>query len=158
MYPAPTSMALSAAMLLSYGALDQLASQTTACSLLSRAEAAEIIGKPAVATSMVITDDEQDCGYLGSGFDLHTEVLSSPAGWSAWSAELIEEGRAEAVEGIGDEAVFTTDGNGDHLIVARKGNRIVTVTMYASEGGAAEVKPRLVRLVSSAVSKVPEHQ
>lgn len=155
MLPTARAMALVAAMLLSSGTLHRLASQTTACSLLSRAEAAEILGKPEIATGMIITDDEQDCGYMGAPFDLHTELLGSSAGWSAWRAELIEKGQAEAVAGLGDEAAFTTDGLGDYLIVARKGSRIVSVTMYASEGSAGELKPRLERLVSAALAKLP---
>jgi hypothetical protein len=136
------------------GALTHLAAQVNTCSLISRAEAAQILGKPAVANAQVITDDEQDCGYLGSGFDIHTEVLKSVPGWSAWRNDLIKQGRAEAVDGIGDEAAFTKDGNGDYGIVARKGNRIVAVTMYASEGSAAQLKPPLTKLVTLAVARL----
>jgi hypothetical protein len=129
-------------------------SQVKACSLLTRADAAQILAKPAIATAQVITDDEEDCGYLLAGFDLHTEVLRSTAGWSSSVKQEISQGKAESVAGIGDEAVFSKDGNGDYLIVARKGNRIVTVTMYASEGSAAVVKPKLVKLVTAAVAKL----
>lgn len=136
------------------GGLALLPAQFKACSLLPPAEAAQILAKPALASAQVITDDEQDCGYLGSGFDLHTEVLRSVPGWSAWRLDLIKQGKAEAVPGIGDEAAFTKDGNGDYLIVARKGNRIVTVTMYSTEGSAAQLKPQLIKLITAAVAKV----
>ena len=123
------------------GLLSQSVPQVSACSLITRAEAAQILAKPALANAQVISEDEQDCGYLGSGFDVHTELLRSVPGWSAWRRDLIKRGEAEAVEGIGDEAAFTKDGNGDYGVVARKNDRIVTVTMYASEGSAAQLKP-----------------
>ena len=141
-------------LLLSAG-LEPLAAQVKACSLLSRAEAAQLLAKPAIATSKVVSDDEQDCSYLAAGFDLHTEVLKSVSGWSASMKNMIKQGRAEAVSGIGEEAAFTKDGNGDYLVVARKGNRIVTVTIYASEGSAAELKPKLIALTRAAAARLP---
>lgn len=135
-------------------ALSNAAAQVTACSLISAADAARILAKPAIATAKVISTDDEDCGYLGSGFDIHTELLKSIPGWSSWRQDLIKKGRAEAVDGIGDEAAFSKDGNGDYALVARKGNRIVTVTMYASEGSAAEARPKLVKLVTFAVGKL----
>jgi len=142
------------AVLLLSGRFESPAAQVNACSLVTRAEAAEVLGKPDIAKAQVISVDEEDCGYLGSGFDIHTELLKSVPGWSAWRNGLIKEGRAESVDGVGDEAAFTKDGNGDYLIVARKGNRIVTLTMYASEGSAADLKPKLLKLVKAAVSKL----
>jgi hypothetical protein len=136
------------------GGHDQAAAQVNACSLISAAEAAAILGKPELAKARVISTGDEDCGYLGSGFDIHTEVLKSVSGWTAWRQELIKQGKAEAVDGVGDEAAFTRDGNGDYGIVARKGNRIVTVTMYESEGTAAQVKPRLDKLIRAAMAKL----
>jgi len=144
----------SAASLLLSGAVTAAAPQVTACSLITRAEAAQILAKPALTNAQVISVDEQDCGYLGSGFDLHTELLNSAAGWSAWRNDLIKQGKAEAVDGIGDEAAFSKDSNGDYFVVARKGNRIVTVTIYASEGAAAQLKPKLIKLVMAAMAKL----
>jgi hypothetical protein len=148
------TIVLGVATLALSGALTPLAAQGDACSLLSRAEAAQILGKPALANAQVISADEQDCGYMGAGFDIHTEVLTSVPGWSAWRKDLIKQGKAEAVDGIGDEAAYTKDGNGDYGVVARKGNRIVTVTMYSSEGSPAQLKPSLIKLVTAAVAKV----
>jgi hypothetical protein len=140
---------------LTYSALSSSApAQVNACSLITAAEAAQILGKPALAKARVISTDDEDCGYLGSGFDIHTEVLPSVSGWSASRKKLIQEGKAESVEGVGEEAAFMKDGNGDYGIVARKGNRIVTVTMYASEGAPAELKPKLMKLITAAVAKV----
>jgi hypothetical protein len=136
------------------GGRDHAAAQVNACSLITAAEAAAILGKPELAKARVISTDDEDCGYLGSGFDIHTEVLQSVSGWSAWRQELIKQGKAEAVAGVGDEAAFTRDGNGDYGIVARKGNRIVTVTMYESEGTVAQIRPRLDKLIRAAVAKL----
>jgi hypothetical protein len=66
----------------------------------------------------------------------------------------IQAKRAEAVDKIGDEAAFTTDGNGDFVMTSRKGNRIVTVTMYSNRTTRADAKPKLVKLLTAAVSKV----
>jgi hypothetical protein len=129
--------------------------QVTACSLISAADAAKILAKPALATAKVISTDDEDCGYLGAGFDIHTELLKSVPGWSAWRQDLIKKGKADPVDGIGDEAAFTKDGNGDYGVVARRGNRIVTVTMYASEGSATDARPKLVKLAAHAVGKLP---
>lgn len=66
MHVAAGSAALGAAMLRLSGVLNGLASQTTACSLFSRAEAAEIPGKPAVATATPgYLDDRGSGGWAG---------------------------------------------------------------------------------------------
>lgn len=142
------------AILWASAAVSRVDAQVTACSLLPAAEAAQILGKPAVAKAKVISTDEGDCSYLGSGFDIHTELLKSASGWSASVKNLVKQGRAEAVAGIGDEAAFSKDGNGDYALVSRKGDRIVTITMYASEGTAAELKPKLIKMVTAAVGKL----
>jgi hypothetical protein len=142
-------------LLLLAGAVSPLGAQVKACSLLTRAEAAQILNKPAVATAQVISTEDGECGYLGAGFDIHTEVLPSVSGWSRSLKDQIKQGKAEAVAGLGEEAAFTKDGNGDYLVVSRKGNRIVTVTMYAREGSAAQLKPLLIKLVAAAVAKLP---
>lgn len=145
---------LGAALLPLSGALAHVGAQVNACALITRAEAAELLGKPALATAQVVSTDDEDCGYLGSGFDVHTERLESVSGWSSYRKDLIKQGRAEAVDGLGDEAAFSKDGNGDYGLVARKGDRIVTVTMYASEGSPAELKPKAIMLLKAAIAKL----
>ena len=66
----------------------------------------------------------------------------------------IQEKRAEAAEKIGDETVFTTDGNGDYVLTARKGARIVTITMFKDKTTLAEAKPKLAKMLTVAVSKL----
>lgn len=128
--------------------------QVKACALITRAEAAQILAKPAVANAQVVSTDDEDCSYLGSGFDIHTELLKSVPGWTASMKNLIKQGKAEPVDGIGEEAAYSKDGNGDYLVVARKANRIVTVTMYASDWSAAEARPKLIKLLSLAAGKL----
>jgi len=155
MRPIARTALLGVAFFLLSGQLVHAAAQATACALLSRADAARILAKPAIKTAQVITDDEEDCGYLAAGFDLHTEQLRSVPGWSAWKKGLIAKGQAEAVDGVGEEAAMTKDGNGDFVMVARKGGRIVSVTMYADQWPADQVKPALLELLKAAVGKLP---
>lgn len=124
------------------------------CTLITKAEAAQILGNPDILKAKSMPPQDGTCGYLGAPFDVHTETLKSPAGWTAMVKKEIQEKKAEAVEKIGDEAAFTTDGNGDFVMTSRKGNRIVTVTMYSNRTTRADAKPKLVKLLTAAVSKV----
>jgi hypothetical protein len=130
------------------------AAQVKACELITRAEAAQILAKPAVANAQVISPDEEDCGYLGSGMDVHTELLKNAAGWTAAMKNQIKQGKAEGIDGIGEEAAYTKDGNRDYVLVTRKGNRIVTVTLYSANWSEADAKPKLIKLATLAVGKV----
>ena len=144
------------AVVLPLSALDtQLSAQDVdPCNLITKAEAAQILAKPEILKAKSMPPQDGTCGYLGAPFDVHTEVLKSPSGWSAAAKKLIGEKKAEAVDKIGDEAFFTTDGNGDYVMTSRKGNRIVTVTMFSDKTNRAEAKPKLVQLLTAAVSKV----
>jgi len=124
------------------------------CTLITKAEAAQILGNPEILKAKSMPPQDGTCGYLGAPFDVHTETLKSASGWSAMVKKEIQAKRAEAVEKIGDEAAFTTDGNGDFVMTSRKGNRIVTVTMYSNRTTRADAKPKLVKLLTAAVSKV----
>lgn len=124
------------------------------CNLITKAEAAQILGNPEILKAKSMPPQDGTCGYLGAPFDVHTETLKSPSGWSAMVKKQIQEKKAEAVEKIGDEAAFTTDGNGDFVMTSRKGNRIVTVTMFSDKTTRADAKPKLVKLLTAAVSKV----
>ena len=124
------------------------------CNLITKAEAAQILGKPEILKAKSMPPQDGTCGYLGAPFDVHTEILPSPSGWSAAVKKQIQAKKAEAVEKIGDDAAFTTDGNGDYVMTARKGNRLVTVTMFADKTTRADAKPKLVKLLTTAVSKV----
>ena len=123
-----------------------------ACSLITRAEAAQILGKPQLATAKVVTDDN-DCVYQGSGFLLRiTEV--NPTKWSKALQPLIKSKVAESVSGLGDEAVFTTDGP-DSVLLMRKGTHELLLKLYHDWGGApAQVKPTLMKLGKTAVARL----
>ena len=86
--------------------------------------------------------------------DIHTELLKNAAGWTAAMKNQIKAGKAEAIDGIGEEAAYTKDGNRDYVPVTRKGNRIVTVTLYSSNWSEADAKPKLIKLATLAVGKV----
>jgi len=147
---------LVAAVVLPLSALDSRlsAQDVDPCSLITKAEAAQILGKPEILKAKSMPPQDGTCGYMGAPFDVHTETLKSPAGWSAMVKKQIQEKKAEAVEKIGDEAAFTTDGNGDFVMTSRMGNRIVTVTLFSNGTTRANAKPQLVKLLTAAVSKV----
>jgi len=131
------------------------AQQIEACKLVTAAEAAQLLGKPAIAKAQVVSPDKDTCGYMGAGFDVHTEVLKSPSGWSAQLKDQIKKGKAEAIAGVGDEAAYMKDGSGDNTAVARKGNQLVTIWIHEDQGTAAQVKPTAIKLLTHAVKKVP---
>lgn len=146
-----------AAVVSSLSAIDSRlsAQDVDPCSLVTKAEAAQILGKPEILKAQSMPPQDGTCGYLGAPFDMHTEILKSPSGWSAMVKKQIQEKKAEAVaEKIGDETVFTKDGNGDFVMTSRKGNRIVTITMFSDKTTLAEARPKLVKLLTAAVSKV----
>jgi hypothetical protein len=124
------------------------------CTLITKAEAAQILKKPEIAKAQSIASGDDTCGYLGAGFDVHTEVLKSPSGWSATMKKMIQEKKAERVDKIGDEAAFVIDGNRDYSMIARKGERMVNVTIFRDNATLAEAKPKLVQLLTLAVSKL----
>src|SRR4051812_2622885 len=88
------------------------------CALVTKAEAAQILAKPAIAKAQTIPGDDT-CGFLGAGFDVHTEPLKSVSGWSAMLKKMIQEKKAERVDKIGDEAAFLIDPTGDYSMIAR---------------------------------------
>jgi hypothetical protein len=130
------------------------AQETKACKLIPRAEAAQILGKPEVATAKVLFDDDNTCNYRGVGFHLEVEEIPDQALWSAGLKSLIKKKEAEAESGIGDEALYT-EREGDPAILARKGTHWVTVTLYRNWGGKPDqVRPTLRKLARAAVTKL----
>src|SRR5689334_22783523 len=67
------------------------------CRLVTKAEAARILGKPAIAKAQSVPSGAGTCAYHGSGFEIHTKELESPGVWGASMREMIEEKRAEAI-------------------------------------------------------------
>jgi hypothetical protein len=124
------------------------------CALITKAEAARILGKPAIAKAKSVPSGDGTCAYAGAGFEVHTEELQSPASWTGSMREMIEEKRAERVDRIGDEAVVFVDSNRDYAAASRKGKRIVTVTMYKDQSTLVDAKPVLVELLTRAMSRV----
>jgi len=126
-----------------------------ACKLITASEAAQALGKPAIAKAQVIAPEKDTCGYMGAPFDVHTEALANPTRWSAALKEEIKKGKAEAIPGVGDDAAYMKDGNDDNIATARKGKHLVTISIYQNQGTAAQVKPLAIKLLKLALSKVP---
>jgi hypothetical protein len=154
-FPQSVRVAL-VALLLSTPFTTALAQTSKACSLLPRAEAAQILGKPQLvkAKSPLDNDSDTGCRYQGAGFRLDTEEVGP--GWSRVLKRMIKAGEAEAVGGIGDEAAFMKDAGGSLVLGARKGLRIVSVTMEDNWGGPPDqLKPTLLKLVKVAAARLP---
>src|SRR4051812_30213889 len=123
---------------------DLAAQKVQPCDLITKAEAAQILANPSIAKAQSIPSGDDSCGFLGAPFDVHTEVLGSPASWSAAAKKMVQQKKAEAIDKIGEEAYFTIDGNGDYVMTSRKGDRMVTVTMFKDQSTLAEARPKLV--------------
>jgi hypothetical protein len=148
--------ALFAVTLLAFSAVENRAGAQTVdpCKLVTRADAARILKSPAIAKAKSVPSGDGTCAYADTGFDVHTETLTSPGTWAATVREMIEEKRADAIRNIGDEAVFLVDRNRDYEMTSRKGTRIVTITMYKDYLTLADAKQTLVELLTLAMSRV----
>lgn len=134
--------------------LAMAAGQTVkACSLLTPAEAARILGRPSVGPTKFLSDDKQ-CFY-GDNASLVVELEDMDATQQrAGLKSYVRNNKAEPVSGVGDEAVFWQIG--DSLIMARKGTRVVTVTLARNWGGPpAQLRPTLVKVAKTALAKLP---
>jgi hypothetical protein len=134
-----------------------LPQSSRACWLVTPAEAAQILGKPELANGELIRDDHLDCDYLPAGFDVHVDDQLTPAQRSAGLRESIKQGKAEAVSGIGDEAAFSAANAQNHNtseLIVLKGSRRVSATIFRWDGPSAQIKPTLVNLAKTALTKL----
>lgn len=138
--------------------LANLAAQSSrACWLVTPQEAAQILGKPELATGELIADDHLECNFLHAGFDVHVDDQLTPALRSARLRESIKQGKAEAVAGIGDEAAFSAANAQNHntsKLVVIKGSRSLSVTIFRWSGPSAQIKPTLMNLAKTALPKL----
>ena len=148
------SMLAAVTLVASAGETRLSAQSVDPCNLITKAEAAQILAKPEILKAQSMPPQDGTCGYLGAPFDVHTEILKSPSGWSAMVKKEIQEKRAETADKIGDETVFTIDGNGDYVLTSRKADRIVSVTIFKDKMSLAEAKPKLAKMLTVAVSKL----
>jgi hypothetical protein len=134
--------------------LAAVAGQTSnACALMTPAEAAQILGKPKIATTKPVSFDDKQCFYGESGFlVLELEDIDA-AQQKAGLRLLVRDNKAEPVSGVGDEAVFWKIG--DSLLMVRKGTRLVTVTVARTWGGPpAQLRPTLLKVARTALAKL----
>ena len=150
---APSTRAAVVAVLVSTP-LAGLAGQTSkACSLVTPAEAAHILGRPHVAPLKLLSDDEQ-CFYGENGYLIVEIEEMDAAQRKAGLKPYVRDNKAEPVSGVGDEAVFWQIG--DSLIIARKGAQLVTVTLTRNWGGPpAQLRPTLVKVAKTALARLP---
>jgi hypothetical protein len=136
---------------------DLLPQSSRACWLVTPAEAAQILGKPELAKGEVIRDDHLSCDYLPAGFDVHVDDPLTPAQRSAALRESIKQGKAEPVSGIGDEAAFSAANAQNHNtseLIVLKGSRRVSATIFRWDGPPAQIRPTLVNLARTALTKL----
>lgn len=124
-----------------------------ACALMTPAEAAQILGKPKIATTKPVSFDDKQCFYGESGFLVLELENMDAAQQKAGLKSLVRDNKAEPVSGVGDEAVFWQIG--DSLLMVRKGIRLVTVTLARNWGGPpAQLRPTLVKVARTALAKL----
>lgn len=123
------------------------------CSLMTTAEAAQILGRPKVAATKPVSFDDKQCFYGESGFLVLELEDMDAAQQKAGLKSLVKQNKAEPVSGIGDEAVFWQIG--DSLLMVRKGIRLVTVTLSRNWGGPpAQLRPTLLKVAKTALAKL----
>lgn len=123
------------------------------CSLMSTAEAAQILGRPKVAATKPVSFDDKQCFYGESGFLVLELEDMDAAQQKAGLKSLVKQNKAEPVSGVGDEAVFWAIG--DSLLMVRTGTRLVTVTLSKNWGGPpAQLRPTLLKVARTALAKL----
>jgi hypothetical protein len=134
--------------------LATIAGQTgKVCSLMTIAEAAQILGRPKVAATKPVSFDDKQCFYGDGGFLVLELEDMDAAQQRAGLKSLVRQNKAEPVSGVGDEAVFWEIG--DSLLMVRKGTQLVTVTLSRNWGGPpAQLRPTLMKVAKTALAKL----
>jgi hypothetical protein len=134
--------------------LATIAGQTgKVCSLMTTAEAAQILGRPKVAATKPVSFDDKQCFYGENGFLVLELENMDAAQQKAGLKSLVKQNKAEPVSGVGDEAVFWEIG--DSLLMVRTGTRLVTVTLARNWGGPpAALRPTLIKVAKTALAKL----
>jgi hypothetical protein len=126
-----------------------------ACWLITPAELAEILGTPELKNGVAIRDDYDDCDYTPAGFDLDIIGYARVAPRSEGFKNLVKKGNAEAVPGIGDEAIFGHDASNHPTINVLLGSRELMITLRdETQGARPDAKPRLVQLAKTAAARL----
>jgi len=126
-----------------------------ACWLVTPAEAAQILAKPELKNGDTIHDEYDRCDYKAAGFDLDMVSYTRAAPRIEGFNNLVKKGNAEAIAGVGDEAILGHDAGNHPTVNILKGRREFMITWLYSTKGAAEAKPKLIQLAKTAMAKLP---
>lgn len=131
------------------------AQHSRACWLVTPAEAAQILGRPELASGEAMRDDYATCSYTRADFDVHLNHGRSLANLRQALEEGIKSGKVETVAGVGDEAGLDKSGKQPSLI-AIKGKYVLETRILSSswKGPPEQIKPTLVKLAQTALSKL----
>ena len=132
------------------------AAQTSrACWLVTPAEAAQILGRPELASGETMHDDYATCTYSRGDFGVHLNHGRTVASLRQALQEGVRSGKVEAIAGVGDEAGVDKSGKQPSLI-AIKGKYVVETRILSSPSKipSDQIKPRLVKLAQTALSKL----
>jgi hypothetical protein len=131
------------------------AQSSRACWLITPAEVAQTLGNPELENGAAMHDDYDDCDYKPAGFDLDIISYTRVAPRSEGFKNLIKRGNAEAVPGIGDEAILGRDAEHHPTVNVLLGSRELMITLLeTSQGAPAEAKPKLVQLAKTAAARL----
>lgn len=127
-----------------------------ACWIITPAEAAQILGKPDLASGKTIHDDLDSCDYKDAGFTIDMTYFSRAPGRGEAFGGLIKGGKAEAGSDIGDDAAFFRDPeSNDQVLAVVLGKRIMKVTMLQSaQAPQAQARSTLVKLATTASARL----
>jgi len=129
------------------------AQTSRACWLITPTEAAQILGNPQLKGGDLIHDDYDRCDYKPAGFDLDIIGYKRVAPRSDGFKTLVSKGFAEAVPGIGDEAILGRDANHHPTANVLIGSRELMITLLEGAPGP-DAKAKLVQLAKTAAARL----
>ena len=131
------------------------AQRSRACWLVTPAEAAEILGRPDLASGEAMRDDYATCTYSHAGFDVHLNHGRTVASLREALDEGIRSNKIEPTAGVGDKAGFDKTGREPSLVVI-KGKYVLEARILSSDwkGPPEQIRPTLVKLAQTALSKL----
>ena len=131
------------------------AQRSRACWLVTPAEAAQILGRPELASGEDMHDDYARCSYSRGGFDVHLNHGRTVANIRQALDDDIKSGKIEAISGLGDHAGIEKAGKQPTLIVI-KGTHVLETRILSSgwHGSPDQLKPTIVKLAQTALAKL----
>src|SRR4029078_12832217 len=126
-----TVRATFAGILASAAFADVADKHSTACWLVTPAEAAQILGKPELANGETMHDDYATCDYLRAGFDAHLNHGRTVANRRQPLDHGIKSGKLEPIAGVGDKGGFDKSAKQPSL-VAITGTHVLAIRLLPS--------------------------